>query len=109
MIDRLREQIQERLDQLLADADKLRHALAALNPRTSSTDTKTPAPARAAAPQEGGRTAGSAHSSAAKQRTGTPPAGLRTPPGETRRAVLAALGDGTAMTSGEVAAATGIA
>ena len=109
MIDRLRQQIQERLDQLLAEADKLRHALAALNPRTSSTDTKTPAPARAAAPQKAGRTAGSAHPSAAKQRTSTPPAGVRTPPGETRRAVLAALGDGTAMTAGEVAAATGIA
>ena len=33
MIDRLREQLQERLDQLLGEADRLRKALAALDPR----------------------------------------------------------------------------
>ena len=35
MIDRLREQIQERLDQLAGEADRLRKALAALDPRSS--------------------------------------------------------------------------
>ncbi len=34
MIDRLREQLQERLDQLLSEADRLRKALAALGPRS---------------------------------------------------------------------------
>ena len=33
MIDRIRHDIQQRLEQLLAEADKLRHALAALDPR----------------------------------------------------------------------------
>ena len=36
MIDRIRHDIQQRLDQLLAEADKLRHALAALDPRERS-------------------------------------------------------------------------
>ena len=110
MIDRLRQQIQERLDQLIAEADKLRHALVALNPRTSSTDTKTPRPARAAASSQKRRpTAGGAPRDAAKQRASTAAAGGRTPRGETKRAVLAALNAGNAMTAGEVAAATGLA
>src|ERR1700756_2526153 len=37
LIDRIRHDIQQRLDQLLAEADKLRHALAALDPRERST------------------------------------------------------------------------
>ena len=37
MIDRIRHDIQQRLEQLLAEADKLRHALAALDPRERST------------------------------------------------------------------------
>src|ERR1700756_3198201 len=36
LIDRIRHDIQQRLDQLLAEADKLRHALAALDPRERS-------------------------------------------------------------------------
>jgi hypothetical protein len=36
-IDRIRHDIQQRLDQLLAEADKLRRAAAALNPRERST------------------------------------------------------------------------
>ena len=36
MIDRLREQIQERLDQIASEVDRLRKALAALDPRTST-------------------------------------------------------------------------
>ena len=110
MIDRVRQQIQERLDQLIAEADKLRHALAALNPRTSSTDTKTPRPAHAAASsQERRPAAGGARRDAVKQRASTAAAGGRTPRGETKRAVLAALSAGNAMTAGEVAAATGLA
>jgi hypothetical protein len=37
LIDRIRHDIQQRLEQLLAEADKLRHALAALDPRERST------------------------------------------------------------------------
>jgi len=37
LIDRIRHDIQQRLDQLLAEADKLRRALAALDPRERST------------------------------------------------------------------------
>ena len=33
LIDRIRHDIQQRLEQLLAETDKLRHALAALDPR----------------------------------------------------------------------------
>src|ERR1700729_2896450 len=36
LIDRIRHDIQQRLDQLLAEAEKLRHALAALDPRERS-------------------------------------------------------------------------
>ena len=109
MIDRLRQQIQERLDQLIAEADKLRHALLALNPRTSSTDTKTPRPARAAASSQKRRPAAGSPRDAAEQRASTAAASGRTPRGETKRAVLAALNAGNAMTAGEVAAATGLA
>ena len=45
MIDRLREQIQERLDQLAGEADRLRKALAALDPRSPTTPARKP-PAR---------------------------------------------------------------
>ena len=45
MIDRLREQLQERLDQLLGEADRLRKALAALDPRPSKPPARKP-PAR---------------------------------------------------------------
>ncbi len=114
MIDRLRKEIQERLDQLLSEADKLRGALAALDPRAGR------------APRESGRTPSrsggsapsrraSASSSGAARRTGAArrpaPAGRtrrRTAPGVTRRKILQALAGGDAMTAGEVAAATGL-
>ena len=53
LIDRIRHDIQQRLDQLLAEADKLRHALAALDPRERSapkpkTATSQPTAKRAA-------------------------------------------------------------
>jgi hypothetical protein len=43
MIDRLREQIQERLDQLVHEADRLRKALAALGPGSSKPPATKPA------------------------------------------------------------------
>ena len=55
LIDRIRHDIQQRLDQLLAEADKLRHALAALDPRERSarkpkTTKSQPTATRAATP-----------------------------------------------------------
>jgi DNA-binding transcriptional ArsR family regulator len=93
VIDRLRKEIQDRLEQLLAEAEKLRKALSALDPRAQP----SPAP--------------KARSRAAAER---PPGGSasqtkrRTPPGATKARVLQALSDGQARTAGEVAAATGL-
>ena len=108
MIDRLREQIQERLDQLVHEADRLRMALAALGPGSSKTPPTKPA-ARGTATTV--PTAPSQSKPTATRRTGTsasrPP--RRTASGATKAAVLAALTGGEAMTAGEVAATAGLA
>jgi DNA-binding transcriptional ArsR family regulator len=107
MIDRLREQIQERLDQLVHEADRLRKALAALGPGSSKPPATKPA-ARSAkattAPEPS-----SQPKPAATRRTSTPPATRRTSPGATKASVLAALAGGEAMTAGEVATKAGLA
>jgi hypothetical protein len=92
LIDRVRKDIQDRLDTVLSEADKLRKALQALDPRGAP----PPGPARPTAPASSARRA---------RRTG----GRRTPPGATKLRVLQALSDGNAKTAGEVAASTGIA
>ena len=95
MIDRLRKEIQERLDQLLHEAERLRGALAALDPRGSAPTRPAASPPRPAT-----------------TRRRQPPrtkARRRTPPGATKSRVLGALSDGQAMTAGEVAAATDLA
>ena len=92
LIDRIRKDIQDRLDTLLSEADKLRKALQALDPRGGS----SPAPARRATRST---------STARRPRATT----KRTPPGATKRRVLDALSARDAKTAGEVAAATGIA
>ncbi len=118
MIDRIRSQIQERLDQLLAEADKLRHALAALDPRESS---PSATPSRRRAPSS--RSSGSAAAASTAAASGAAASGAaasapsrtdgasraRTAPGATKRAVLAALDSDKGLTAGEVAAATGLA
>jgi DNA-binding transcriptional ArsR family regulator len=91
LIDRIRKDIQDRLDALLSEADKLRKALQALDPRGGA----TPAPARRS-------TRSSATTRRARSTT------RRTPPGATKSRVLSALSDGDAKTAGEVSAATGI-
>ena len=106
MIDRLREQLQERLHQLLGEADRLRKALAALDPRPKP-PARTPAarkPARTTQPKP-------VASSPTRRRTAKPASGSprRTAPGATRAAVLAALAGGEPMTAGEVAAKAGLA
>jgi DNA-binding transcriptional ArsR family regulator len=105
VIDRLREQIQQRLDQLANEAERLRKALAALDPRPSTTTDSKPAeqpPVQESKPST---------RRAAAERKSTPAADApaRTAPGATKAAVLAALAGGEAMTAGEVAAKSGLA
>jgi DNA-binding transcriptional ArsR family regulator len=126
MIDRLREEIQKRLDELHAEAEKMRHALAALGhntvtaparvaraPRASvarRTPTKPPAtkaPAEtAAAPAPAAKTPRARQ--ARKPATATAAASKRTAPGATKAAILAALAGGEAMTAGQVAEKAGL-
>jgi DNA-binding transcriptional ArsR family regulator len=109
--DRLREQIQQRLDQLTHEADRLRKALAALDPRSPATPAtaarKAPARRTAAAPK---RKAPATNRTPAR-RTSEPAtrAPRRTAPGATKASVLAALAGGDAMTAGQVADKTGLA
>ena len=128
MIDKIRRDIQARLEELLGEIDRLRRALAALTSRGSepaSADRVTPADARTASVGEGGakssratsrrttrtRSASSPAPASAQKpaSSAAAPTRTRTAPGATKAAVLAALKDGSAMTAGEIAAATGLA
>jgi DNA-binding transcriptional ArsR family regulator len=115
VIDSLREQIQQGIDQLLGEVERLRKALAALDPRSEKPSARKP-PARSP------RTRASTRGTSSRQPTSSPPRGAsrrasasgtrpagRTAPGATKSAVLDALADGQAMTAGEVAAKTGLA
>ena len=109
VIDRLREQIQERLDQVAHEADRLRKALVALDPRSS----KAPArkrPARKPSQATPTKPAASATKRTAARRPSKPAARSprRTAPGATKASVLAALAGGEAMTAGQVADKTGL-
>jgi len=125
MIDKIRRDIQARLEELLGEIDRLRRALAALTSRGSepaSADRVTPADARTASVGEGGakssratsrrttrtRSASSPAPASAQKPASSAVARVRTAPGATKAAVLAALKDGSAMTAGEIAAATGL-
>jgi CRP-like cAMP-binding protein len=113
LIDRIRHDIQQRLDQLLAEADKLRHALAALDPRGRSTP--KPKPASRPTPKRAAKTPDAPQQTPTRRRTRTAStangasASTRTPPGETKANVLGALSSDQAMTAGEVAKTTGLA
>ena len=114
MIYRIRHDIQHRLEQLLAEADKLRRALAALDPRERSTPepkttasqptatraAKTPNAPKQTTARTRTRTVSTANGAGALTRTG---------PGETKAKVLAALSSDQALTAGDVAKATGLA
>jgi uncharacterized membrane protein len=109
VIERLREQIQERLDQLAGEADRLRKALAALDPRSSKAPArKQPGrkPAQPAAPKP----ATSATRREPAPRTSQPAArsSRRTAAGATKASVLAALAGGEAMTAGEASTKAGL-
>ena len=110
VIDRLREQIQQRLDQLAGEADRLRKALAALDPRSPAKPASTP-PARRACPRRDPKPKTPATKSAPARRATEAAAGSsrRTAPGATKASVLAALAGGEAMTAGQVADKTGLA
>ena len=101
LIDRIRTDIQERLDALLSEADKLRNALQALGGGSSSASSRRP-PASTSNARRSAPSTGRSTSSARRSRS------RRTPPGATKRRVLEALSDGNAKTAGEVSAATGI-
>ena len=101
LIDRIRTDIQERLDALLSEADKLRNALQALGGGSSSASSPRP-PASTSNARRSAPSTGRSTSSARRSRS------RRTPPGATKRRVLEALSDGNAKTAGEVSAATGI-
>jgi CRP-like cAMP-binding protein len=110
LIDRIRHDIQQRLDQLLAEADKLRKALAALDPRERSApkaDT-TSAPPAAKTP-DAPKPAPTRTRTRTARTTNGASASSRTAPGETKAKVLAALSSDRASTAGEVAKATGLA
>jgi CRP-like cAMP-binding protein len=115
VIDRIRHDIQERLDQLVAEIDRLRRALTALDPRGHSASSP---PARSSSPATKRRPAPTARSSppaptrprGRSAPTASETAGSsRTPSGRTRATVLAALSPERPLTAGEVAAATGLA
>ena len=110
MIDRIRQDIQERLDQLVAEAEKLRRALIALDPRPQSAT--PPREARnSAAGDKAPATPSLPKSPTARTRTraasaASPPA--KTAPGATKTKVLSALSHNGALTASEVANATGL-
>jgi DNA-binding transcriptional ArsR family regulator len=116
VIDRIRHDIQGRLDQLLAEAEKLRRALAALDPRERSTAARPgrskPKPAsKDPAPQSSAPKTPSPKPTSARTRTRAASAAstpARTAPGATKAKVLGALSSGGGLTAGEVAKATGL-
>ena len=114
MIDRIRHDIQQRLDQLLAEADKLRRALAALDPRERSTAkpkaTKSrPTAKRAAKPPDAPKPTPARTRTRTASTADDAGSSTRTAPGETKAKVLAALSSDQAQTAGEVAKSTGLA
>jgi Fic family protein len=134
MIDEFRKQIQDRLDQLMAEVNKLRRALAALGggerpapagPARRPTRARMTDPSSAKAAGRGSTV--STRSRSRPARAGSSSSGssasveettrgrstgqrsrTRAAQGQTKSAVLAALSSGEAMTASEVAAATGL-
>jgi CRP-like cAMP-binding protein len=113
LIDRIRHDIQERLEQLLAEAEKLRRALAALDPREKpapkATRKRTPKPAERSPPAAASTSEPT--SSAPRKRassSGAASSRARTARGATKAKVLGALSADGALTAGEVAKATGL-
>jgi CRP-like cAMP-binding protein len=117
LIDRIRHDIQERLEQLLGEAEKLRRALAALDPREKPTPKPTPESTRKRTPKPVERSApavaGTPEPTSSAPRKPAPSAGTassraRTARGATKAKVLGAMSAEGALTAGEVAKATGL-
>lgn len=110
MIDRIRQEIQDRLEQLLSEAEKLRDALAALDPREQKpSSSRTQSSSARRSTRSTRRTSRPATSTAARpRRASSSGSNSRTAPGATKNSVLSALEKGGAMTAGEVASATGL-
>jgi CRP-like cAMP-binding protein len=121
MIDRIRQDIQERLDQLVAEADRLRQALTALGGERSAPATRSTSSSPASSSRPRARSARSARSAGSASRPratkasasrtrGASAARTRGSAGGTKSSVLKALADanGGAMTASEVASATGL-
>lgn len=110
MIDRIRQDIQHRLDQLMAEAEKLRHALAALDASDHAARPaaapRRRAAAKAAAPETTWPQPTSEPVRARARRSTTRRS--RTPRGATKSKVLEALASGNAMTATEVAKSAGL-
>jgi CRP-like cAMP-binding protein len=111
VIDRLRRQIQEYLDELLAEAKRLRKALTALKPGSTKAPARKPRQRKPAEATATPKTKAMAPEPVPVTRTSQPSAraSRRTAPGATKAAVLAALDGGEPMTAGEVAAKAGLA
>jgi DNA-binding transcriptional ArsR family regulator len=123
MIDRIRQDIQDRLDQLLAEADRLRQALSALGgeragatPRATRSSSGRSSSSSSSGSGSRSRSASATRSrradgAAPRARSGRSAEGSsRAASGGTKNAVLKALADsgGQALTASEVAAATGL-
>jgi DNA-binding transcriptional ArsR family regulator len=109
LIDRIRQEIQDRLAQVQAEAEKLGAALAALDPREQKPARSAPRSSTRASTRPASRSTRTAASTGTRtRRASSTGSASRTAPGATKSSVLAALGKGGAMTAGEVASATGL-
>jgi DNA-binding transcriptional ArsR family regulator len=113
LIDRIRHDIQERLEQLLAEAEKLRRALVALDPREKATPRPTPGPTPRSAERFTPAAASTLAPRSAARRKRTPSSRqtssqARSAPGATKTKVLRALSLDGGMTAGDIAKATGL-
>ncbi len=118
MLDQIRRDIQARLQDLLDEVDKLHRALAALTSHESEPDrgdhaarVAGSAPAGESVAKSTGATVGPTPRTSGEKpadAAATAAARPRNVQGATKAAVLAVLADGSAMTAGEIAAATGL-
>jgi DNA-binding transcriptional ArsR family regulator len=108
VIDQLQVQIQQRLDELLAEADKLRRALAALGGNHRAPVDGPASPPRPTRSRTASVRTASGRVSGASSRPRRTTRARRGPSGSTKGAILAALSKSRAMTAGDVAAATGL-
>jgi len=131
MLEQVRRDIKNRLDELLGEADKLRRALAALGSRESAAAPSASSPpkvrsrrsdshstSRTATPKSARLRANATTAATARSRQpAKAPAAAsgraksraaRAAPGATKSAILAALATDSAMTAGEIATATGL-